>query len=110
MNKFRGLGQPISEQEASTVAENKSKTSNLEKERRIFTSLSYIIVTYLLCWSPFHIIFDILYVDENGVSYDWYSFASLRCYMNSTLNPLLYACVVKRIQISLQKHITSQAL
>ncbi len=78
-----------------TAAAAASVRSSADKERKIFLSLSYIIIAYLICWSPFHFCFDALYFDENSVSYDWYSFATLCCYFNSTLNPLLYACASK---------------
>lgn len=71
---------------------SKPKTDQSQsKERKIFISLSYIIIAYLICWSPFHIVFDVLFFNPNAVSFTWYSFASLCCYINSCLNPILYA-------------------
>ena len=85
----------LPEPEPTAPKNEGTKISNLDKEKKIFISLSYIIIAYLLCWSPFHIVFDILYFDENAVSFEWYSFATLCCYLNSTLNPFLYACASK---------------
>lgn len=74
-----------------------------KQEWRIFVSLSYIIMTYLACWSPFHIIFDIIYYDENAVTMEWYTFASWCCYINSAVNPILYAAGSKDFRLAMKK-------
>ena len=61
------------------------------REKKIFLSLTYIVLAYLICWSPFHLIFDVLYFNRNAVTCHWYTFASLMCYLNSAINPILYA-------------------
>lgn len=76
---------------ANPQAAAPKKHDSMAKERKIFISLSYIIIAYLVCWSPFHIVFDVLFFDPNAVSFEWYTFASWMCYINSMLNPILYA-------------------
>ncbi len=99
----KASGQPpsdatVSNPVSSAPSVKTAKSSSDSKEMKIFLSLSYIIIAYLICWSPFHFCFDALYFDENSVSYDWYSFATLCCYFNSTLNPILYACASKEFR------------
>ncbi|ELT95665.1 hypothetical protein CAPTEDRAFT_110529 [Capitella teleta] len=72
------------------VAQQK-KQSQMTKERRLFVSLSYILIAYLVTWSPFHITFDIDYFKPNVVPFEWYCVAYLTSYGNSMLNPILYA-------------------
>ena len=62
-----------------------------DKEKKIFVTLSYIIFSYLLCWVPFHIVFDISAINPDLVPPNIYTFAFWLTYFNSTLNPFLYA-------------------
>ena len=66
-------------------------TTRGEKEKRIFVTLSYIIISYLVCWVPFHIVFDISAVDPTLVPESIYTITFWMTYLNSTLNPFLYA-------------------
>ena len=66
-----------------------------DKQRRVFLSLTYIMFAYLICWTPFHIVFDLLYIDASLVSVDVYTWACLMCYWNSMVNPLIYAFTAK---------------
>ncbi|ELU15881.1 hypothetical protein CAPTEDRAFT_108114 [Capitella teleta] len=72
-------------------AGSSKKQSQLTKERRLFVSLSYILIAYLVTWSPFHITFDIDYFKPSAVPFEWYCIAYLTSYGNSMLNPILYA-------------------
>ena len=62
-----------------------------ERERRAFVLLTYVILSYLFCWVPFHIVFDISAVDPDLIPDPVYRTAFWLTYFNSTLNPLLYA-------------------
>ena len=76
---------------SSTQPIPKAKGSSMDKEKRIFISLTYILACYLICWTPFHVVFDILYIDESLVSTQAYAVGCIFCYLNSTVNPFLYA-------------------
>jgi hypothetical protein len=66
------------------------KESSITKEKRIFITLSYILATYLICWVPFHIIFDLSFFKPELVSAKLYTFGFWLAYFNSTLNPIIY--------------------
>ena len=69
----------------------RQKQPQTDREKNIFVTLSYIIFSYLACWVPFHLVFDISAIDPDLVP-DWlYSFTFWLTYFNSTLNPFLYA-------------------
>ena len=85
-----------------------AKSSDRSGEWSIFLSLSYVILTYLVLWSPFHVVFDILLIDENAVSFNWYTLASLSCYTNSAINPFLYAAGSKEFRAAFKKVLCCQ--
>ena len=62
-----------------------------DKERRAFIILTYVILSYLVCWVPFHVVFDISAVDPSLVPDFVYRSTFWLTYFNSTLNPVLYA-------------------
>lgn len=69
-----------------------------DKERKIFVTLSYIIFSYLICWVPFHIVFDISAINPDLVPENVYTFTFWLTYFNSTLNPFLYAYTSKEFR------------
>lgn len=85
------------------------KQDQAVKERKIFISLSYILVAYLVTWSPFHVIFDILFFDPNGVSSEWYGFGYIMAFFNSTLNPILYAASSRDFRVAFKHILTGKA-
>ena len=66
------------------------KSPRKNREYKLFIRVTYIVVAYIICWTPFHVVFDCqlagIEVDPN-----LYTLAVLMCYLNSTLNPILYA-------------------
>ena len=62
-----------------------------EKEARIFRNLSYIVTAYLVLWTPNHIMGDVGYFDGSLLSDEIVNYVSILCYLNSAVNPLLYA-------------------
>jgi hypothetical protein len=69
---------------------NKQVRGVERKERRAFKTLTYIIVGYLICWVPFHIVFDISAVNPEAVPEIVFTITFWLTYINSTINPLLY--------------------
>ncbi|XP_048252632.1 muscarinic acetylcholine receptor M3-like [Haliotis rufescens] len=70
---------------------NKSDHSSTDKrERKVFVTLTYILVGYMICWVPFHIVFDISAFDPEAVPEVIYTITFWLTYLNSTINPFLY--------------------
>ena len=59
-------------------------------QKKLFLSLSYLVAAYLVLWTPSQICVDILCFSYS-VPDDVYYFVSALCYLNSALNPFLYA-------------------
>nr|KAG5693246.1 hypothetical protein BaRGS_000828 [Batillaria attramentaria]KAG5695637.1 hypothetical protein BaRGS_029127 [Batillaria attramentaria] len=57
---------------------------------KVFLTLSYIMVGYLICWMPFHVSFDIMAIDRSLVSEKFYEVTYWLAYCNSAINPFLY--------------------
>lgn len=67
-----------------------TKVSRFVKERRVFVTLTYIIIGYAILWLPFHIVFDVSIVDPSLVPEQVLNLAFWMAYFNSTINPFLY--------------------
>ncbi|XP_046563713.1 muscarinic acetylcholine receptor M2-like [Haliotis rubra] len=73
------------------VPSKKSDHSSTDKrERKVFVTLTYIIVGYMICWVPFHVVFDISAYDPKVVPEIIYTITFWMTYLNSTINPFLY--------------------
>jgi len=85
--------QKVAESEAE---KSKEKSKNDGKgpsnsRRKAFITLSYIVLAYVLCWSPFHFVFDVSLASPESVSGDLYTATFWLAYINSGLNPFMYA-------------------
>ncbi|GFR77872.1 muscarinic acetylcholine receptor [Elysia marginata] len=69
----------------ATKAEKRNK-----REMKVFVTLTYIIVGYLICWVPFHVVFDLQAGDPALVPKAVYDVTFWMTYINSTINPFLY--------------------
>ena len=70
-------------------------TSNRSRDKKIFITLTYVIGSYLICWFPFYITFDTYAWAPELVPSGLYSFFFWMTYVNSTLNPFIYAYTSK---------------
>ena len=52
-------------------------TTSDDKERRIFITLSCIVIGYLICWTPWHFIFDMLILYPGSISRYGYTFVDI---------------------------------
>lgn len=68
----------------------KYRLTKANKDARVFITLTYIIVGYLVCWVPFHVVYDVTAIRPDLVSDVMYSIVFWLTYFNSTLNPFLY--------------------
>jgi len=61
------------------------------RERKSFITLSYIVIGYVICWVPFHFVYDVSFISPQLVSDDLYTATFWLTYVNSGINPFLYA-------------------
>lgn len=77
----------------TTVTENQevsSRQSRMTRDKKVFVTLTYIMVGYAILWLPFHIVFDISIVCPTLVPEQVLHLSFWMAYFNSTINPVLY--------------------
>ncbi len=62
-----------------------------ESESKIFITVSYIVLSYLACWIPFHIVFDCNAIGADLIPEPLYTTTFCLSYFNSTLIPFVCA-------------------
>jgi len=64
-----------------------------DRERKSFVTLSYIVIGYVVCWVPFHFVYDVSFIRPDLISDadDLFTATFWLTYVNSTINPFLYA-------------------
>jgi len=62
-----------------------------DRERKSFVTLSYIVLGYVVCWVPFHFVYDVSFIRPELVPEDLYTATFWLTYVNSAINPFLYA-------------------
>jgi len=62
-----------------------------DRERKSFVTLSYIVIGYVVCWVPFHFVYDVSFIRPELISDDLYTATFWLTYVNSGINPFLYA-------------------
>ncbi|KAK7101608.1 alpha-2B adrenergic receptor-like [Littorina saxatilis] len=72
----------------SSISSN-MKTA-LRREQKVFRTLTYVVVGYLICWMPFHVSFDVMAIDRTLVPERFYDVTYWLAYCNSAINPFLY--------------------
>ncbi len=74
-----------------------------DRERKTFVTLSYVIISYFICWVPFHIVFDCSAINPALVPEPVYTATFWLTYFNSTLNPFLYAYSSKEFRVAFKR-------
>jgi len=75
---------------ATASTSTSSKFNRAVREKRVFVTLTYIIIAYAILWLPFHIVFDVSIHDPALVPEQVLNWAFWMAYFNSTINPFLY--------------------
>ena len=87
---------------------NKSSESGtkMDKEKKAFLTLAHIVFCYVITWVPFHIIYDIsiVYPDSYAVN-KAFEYLFWLTYVNSAINPFLYACTSPELRSALKRFI-----
>ena len=83
----------LGQQQISMSVVSKTGTSKpYNKETAVFVTLSLVLLCYFICWVPYHIIFDISYFwRADFITTPIILFGFWMSYMNSAINPLVYA-------------------
>lgn len=68
----------------------KEEAKHDRHERRVFTTLTYILAGYIICWFPFHVVFDVRAAKPEVVTSIVYNLTFWLSYLNSMINPFLY--------------------
>lgn len=90
-NAGQSLGAGMSNQpDAYSTTSGNLTQGQITRERRVFITLTYILVGYLVCWLPFHVVFDVMAVDPAYVPTPVLTLSYWLAYGNSTINPILY--------------------
>ena len=76
----------VKEAKAVDVAEERAS-----QERKLFTTMSCVVITFMICWVPFHVVHDLSIVAPSLVSPNLFLATFWMTYLNSALNPLVYA-------------------
>jgi hypothetical protein len=66
------------------------RESKFTRDKRLFVTMTYIILGYSILWLPFHIVFDVSIAYHGWVSKDVLNILFWMTYFNSTVNPILY--------------------
>lgn len=91
-------------QSTTSVPTTQGNTSSSSgRERRTFVTLTYILGSYLICWFPFYVTFDLYAWRSDLVPEGLYVFWFWMTYVNSTLNPVLYAFSSKDFKLAFKK-------
>lgn len=83
--------QKQTEAEASKKKPKAGEKGPSNSRRKAFITLSYIVVAYVVCWVPFQFVFDVSLARPEAISGDLYTAMFWLAYINSGLNPFMYA-------------------
>lgn len=70
----------------------------MNRQEKAFKQLSSIVIGFTFCFTPYFIVFLIVAICENCVSDEVYTVTVWFGYLNSTINPFLYALSNKKIK------------
>jgi hypothetical protein len=89
-----------SETEKSITSKRKSDRQN--SEARVTKKLAIIMITFVACWLPFFVIYNVrsLLKDPNSIPDSFLSFFIWLGYFNSSVNPVLYAILNENFRVA----------
>ena len=77
-------------------ANNQFRKGFMNKQEKAFKQLSAIVIGFTICFLPYFIVYLIVALCENCVSDKVFTFTVWLGYVNSTINPFLYALSNKK--------------
>jgi hypothetical protein len=80
---------------------SESSSSAMKREGKVFVTLSYIVIAYIICWVPYHFVFDFSIFRPQLVPENLFTVTFWMTYVNSLLNPFLYALSMADVRKSI---------
>ncbi|CAH1777876.1 unnamed protein product [Owenia fusiformis] len=75
----------------------------LSRDRKAAKSLAILVVVYFVCWSPYTLMTIIKAICDSCVNEDIYEASNFLLWLNSSLNPFLYALMSSRFRENFRK-------
>ena len=83
----------------SSLTSSASKAKNLERDRRAARNLFILVVAFFICWTPYTVSTVVYSIcDQACIDLDMYELFNWLLWVNSSLNPFLYAYANLRIR------------
>ena len=90
----------------SSIGTSRNSTYNEVRDKKIFITLTYVLGSYLMCWFPYYIAFVMYAWKPELIPNKLYTFFFWMTYVNSMLNPLIYAYTSKNLRSAFAKTLT----
>lgn len=100
---FNGLLYWNIKKRSKKVHPTSSQTNNLKRDRKAAWNLAILVICFFFCWSPYTISTIIVAFCPGCVNVDMYEFFNWLLWINSSLNPFLYAYSNPRIRRHFQR-------
>jgi hypothetical protein len=98
----RRTSSELRRQAVSTAQQvSESNSSAVKRESKVFVTLSYIVIAYVICWVPYHFVFDLSIFKPEVVPDEAFTITFWMTYVNSVLNPFLYALSMADVRKSI---------
>lgn len=78
------------------ISNKLNRKQYMNKQEKAFKSLAAIVIGFTVCFTPYFTVFLIVAICENCVSNDLFTVTLWLGYLNSTINPFLYALLSNR--------------
>ena len=81
----------------------RKQNATLKKNKKIASSLFILVLMYAVCWTPYTVSVIVMTLCDDCVNKDLFEFFNWLLWMNSSLNPLIYALTNERFRMHYKK-------
>lgn len=75
----------------ASISDKRKQKAEKKQESKAAKTLSAILLAFIITWTPYNVIVCIEAFFPETVHATWFTFSYYLCYINSTVNPVLYA-------------------